>query len=475
MNRSCWLRKGENMEFLKNAIDVFFSFKAYVMLPFFIFIIALIVRMKPGAAFLSALKMGAGFAGVFIIFNFFVDNIKPAVQAIIEVQGLDFPVLDVGWPPLAAITWGSSIAPLSVLIIIAINIVMIATNTCKTIYIDIWNYWHLALAGALVLSVTENIILGIIAVILITVFSIKMADWTAPHVASQTSLKAVTIAPVSVTGILPFAVALDFIYDKIPGFRKIKFNPEEGKTKIGLLGEPMIIGVIIGLLLGIFAGYSFKNILELSIHLAAVMFLLPKCGAFIADGINPVSEALKALIKKRFPKKQHLYVAVDTGVLMNNKSVMITGLILMPVAIGLSLIIPGNKTLPLGDLPNLISIMSVTVLVSRNNVFRSVLTGIPVVISFLLISSALAPLITSLSVKTGISFGEGQLFTAFTDGGHHLRFYLLKLFQGNIVALILIPVILLLMFLTWRRAKKTEAAAFAENSTDDSENRDSVL
>lgn len=441
------------MEFLKLILNDFFSFQAYVMLPFFIFAIALAVRMKMSQAFVSSLKMGVGFAGIFIIFAFFVDNIKPAVEAIILTRNLDFPVLDVGWPPLAAITWGSSIAPISIPLIIAINVLMIATNTTKTIYIDIWNYWHLALAGAFVLAHSQSLILGLTSVTLITVYTIKMADWSAPHVEQQAGLPGVTVAPVSVIGILPLAVTMDYIYDKIPFINTLSFNPEKDDRKIGLLAEPMIIGVLIGMVLGIAAGYSLKAILELSIHLAAVMFLLPKCGQLIAEGISPVSAALMLWIKKRFPEKRGLVVAVDTGVIMNHKSVIITGLILMPIALFISLIVPGNRTLPLGDLPNLISIMSVTVLVSKGNVVRSVLTGIPVVATFLIISSKMAPLITALSAETGIAFGEGQLITAFTDGGNHARFFLLYFFQANMIAISSIPLIGVMMYLSYRRAK----------------------
>lgn len=441
------------MELLRGIIDQFFSFQAYVMLPFFIFIIALVVRMSPGRAFLSALQMGVGFAGIFVIFSFFVDNIKPAVEAIMIIRGLYFPVLDVGWPPLAAITWSSSIAPLSIPLVIAINVLMIATNTSRTIYIDIWNYWHLALAGAFILAVSDSLALGLTASTLITVYTIKMADWTAPHVENQGGLEGVTIAPVSVIGLLPFAVTLDYLYDKIPFIKNWDFNPEKKNTGIGIFSEPMIIGVIIGFLLGIAADYSIKLILELSIHLAAVMFLLPKCGQLIGEGISPVSEALKLWIQKRFPEKDKLFVAVDTGVLMNHKSVMVTGIILMPIALMISLVLPGNKTLPLGDLPNLISIMAVTVLVSKGNVIRSVMTGIPVVATFLLISSSLAPLITKLSSQTGITVSDGQLITAFTDGGNHARYFLVYLFQGNIIAILTIPLIGFMMYLSYRRAR----------------------
>lgn len=440
------------MDTLKHFLDIFFSFKPYVMLPLFMLVIAFIVRMKPADAFMSALKLAVGFAGIFIVFSYFVDTIKPAVQALTVVRGLNFPVLDVGWPPLAAITWGSPIAPVSIPLIIVINILMIATNTTKTIYIDMWNFWHLVLMGAFVLSVTENFILGLLAVTIITVYNIKMADWTAPHVEREEGLTGVTISPISVVGIVPFSVTMDYLYDRIPGFNRLVYNPEKSDSKIGLLSEPMIIGFIIGVLLGLASGYSIKNILQLGIQLAAVMFLLPKCGELIGKGIGPISRQLKQWIQQRFPKKEELYVAINPEILMSNKSVMITGLILMPVALLIALVLPGNRVLPLGDLPNLISVMSVTVLISRGNVIRSVVTGIPLVATFLLISTKMAGLITKLSAASGISFGAGQQITAFTDGGNHVRFYLLTIFQGNWVAIGLIPVVLAMMYLSYRRS-----------------------
>ena len=441
------------MDTFKYFLDIFFSFKPYVMLPIFMLATALIVRMKTAEAFLCALKLAVGFAGIFIVFAYFVDNIKPAVEAISTVRGLNYPVLDVGWPPLAAITWTSPIAPVSIIFIVVINIVMIATNTTKTIYIDMWNFWHLALAGAFILNVTGNFLLGLSAVLLITVYTIKNADWTAPHVEKEEKLEGVTISPVSVVGLVPFSVTMDNLYDRIPLLNKLNYNPEKSGGKIGLLSEPMIIGVIIGLLLGIAAEYSVKPILELSVQLAAVMFLLPKCGELIGLGIGPVAEALKNRIQYRFPKKKGLHVAVNSEILMSNKSVMITGLILMPIALVIALILPGNKVLPLGDLPNLISVMSVTVLISRGNVIRSILTGIPIVATYLLISTRMAELITSLSAEAGFEFGTGQQITAFTDGGNHIRFYLLQLFQGNLIAIGCIPIIILMMYLSYRKAQ----------------------
>ena len=93
----------------------------------------------------------------------------------------------------------------------------------------------------------------------------------------------------------------------------------------------------------------------------------------------------------------------------------------MPIAIVIALILPGNRMLPLGDLPSLISQVAVIVLVCRGNVFRSVIAGIPLVIGYLLIATNLAPLITSLSHQVGAMVPEGVLITAMTDGGNPNR------------------------------------------------------
>ncbi|HEY8906682.1 MAG TPA: PTS transporter subunit IIC, partial [Rhodoferax sp.] len=128
------------MQSLQQFLTAFFGFKAYVMLPVIIFLIALAVRLPLRQVVLSTVSLAAGFAGVFIAFNFFVANISPAVQQLTSVRGLNFPVLDVGWPPLAAITWASPLAAISIPLVLLVNLLMLALGWTRTIYIDIWNY-----------------------------------------------------------------------------------------------------------------------------------------------------------------------------------------------------------------------------------------------------------------------------------------------------------------------------------------------
>ena len=442
------------MDILQSALSWFFSFKAFVMLPVVVLVIALFSRMKPGPALTAVLQLGAGFAGIFLVYDAFLGLLKPAVEALTVARGLNFPVVDAGWPPLAAITWAGWLAPVSILLVLVLNLAMVFVKATSTLYIDLWNYWHFAFLGAVVLSLTGNPWLAFASVLVIAVFTMKMTEWSAPHVAREVGVEGVGISPFSVAGLLPWAVACDAFFDRIPGLRRLNWNPGAAHSKASAWGQPMVLGFLLGIFLGVLAGYDFRKTAELAVQIAAVLFLLPQCGGLIGTAMNQVSAALRERLARRL-KGRTVVIALDTGFLMTNASVMTTGLILMPLALGLAFLVPGNRMLPAGDLPNLISIFSLSVLIFRGNVVRAVLAALPVVAAFLWVGTWMAPLITRLGAQSGVAglaSGEVQV-TAFTDGGHPVRWWLLQLFTGEIWAWIVLPAALGLVAFAWWRAR----------------------
>lgn len=440
------------MEVLQSALAWFFSFKAYVMLPVVIGAIALLARVKPGPALMLALKLGVGFAGIFLVYDAFLAMLKPAVEAIVATRGLNYPVIDAGWPPLAAITWASWIAPVSIALVIGLNLVMVFARLTDTLYIDIWNYWHFAFLGALVLSLTANPALAFAAVALIAVYSFKATEWSAPYVLRATGMEGIGVSPFSVTAFLPWAVALDRVFDAIPGVRHIVWDPSRSGGKLAVLGQPIVIGALLGVFLGVLGHYDIRKLAELAIQIATVMYLLPKCGTLIGEAMNQVSDALRLRLDAKLAGRA-LVIAMDSPFLFAHPSVMTTGLVLMPLSLILAFLIPGNRMIPAGDLPNLISIMSLSVLVFRGNVFRAVLSALPIMIAFMLVASDLAPLLTRLGAQSGVAAlaQGGAEVTAFTDGGNPVRYWMFKLFLGETWAWLLLPVGLGFVWFAWRR------------------------
>ncbi|EKA7231778.1 PTS galactitol transporter subunit IIC, partial [Salmonella enterica subsp. enterica serovar Kentucky] len=96
---------------LYTVVQYVLGFGPTVLLPLVLFFLALFFKVKPAKALRSSLIVGIGFVGIYAIFDILTSNVGPAAQAMVERTGINLPVVDLGWPPLAAITWGSPIAP----------------------------------------------------------------------------------------------------------------------------------------------------------------------------------------------------------------------------------------------------------------------------------------------------------------------------------------------------------------------------
>ncbi|MBY4797578.1 PTS galactitol transporter subunit IIC [Collinsella sp. AGMB00827] len=440
---------------LNEVVQYVLSFDATVMLPCVILVIALCFRIKPQKAFRSALMAGIGFVGVFTIFNLMGSVVGPAAQAMVERTGLHMPAVDLGWTPLAAITWGTPIAPFAIVLTLVINLVMIAFKWTRTIDIDIWNYWHFAFAGCLVYVATGNFALGLVGAGIAAVVIIKIADWSAPLVQKHCNLPGVSLPTLSSAVFFPIGLLGNWLIDKIPGLNKLHADPETIQKRLGIFGESMMIGFFLGLMLGLLAGYDFNSLLKLAITLGAVMYILPRMTRILMDGLIPLSDGVREFMAKRFPDRTDFNIGLDIAVAIGNPAIISTGLLLTPIAVLLAFVVPGNRTLPVADLANIAVFCSMIVVACNQNIVRAVIVAIPCLIGDLLICSAAAPLITQLAQNVGYdTSASGSLVTAFLDGGNPFRYLIYQVFSGNYLAIGAAIAVGVLIAFTWKVTRR---------------------
>ncbi|MFP3121949.1 PTS galactitol transporter subunit IIC [Ectobacillus funiculus] len=432
------------------------GFGPTVMLPIVVFILALCFRVKPGKALRSAVVIGMGFVGIFLIFNLLIESVGPAAKAMVARTGIDLPVVDTGWPPLAAIAFASPVAPFVIPMVVLLNIVMIVLRWTKTVDIDLWNYWHFCFAGALVYSATGNFFFGLLGSAVATVIVLKLADWSSPYIQKRFNLPGISLPTLSAVVFFPIGVLGNKVLDSIPGIRNLKADPESIQKRFGVFGEPMMIGLVLGIIIGILAGFHTDEVLKLGMNLGAVMLIMPRMVRILMEGLIPLSDAVRALLKKKFPDRADITIGLDIAVAIGNPAVISTALLMTPITILLAVILPGNKIMPLGDLPTLTVPLSLIVLACRGNIIRSVILGIPVIIANLYIASYLSPLVTQVAKSIKFKFPEGAsaLVNSFLDGGNPFRFWLVMLSKGNIVALGVIPVIGLVVWWAYKITRK---------------------
>ncbi len=448
------------MNVVNEFMNYFLSFKPYIMLPAILFLFALIFHIKITKAFKAAITIGVGFVGIFIMFEYFVKSIGPAVKALSLRTGLPFNILDVGWTPLSVTAWSYKtssaipIAAIMILLIMLVNVIMLALKLTKTVNIDIWNYWHFIFASVLVYEKTKNLTLTFLAVIIVSIVILKLADWSEARVKKFANLPGVSISTLSGLVYYPFGIIGNSILEKVPFISKIEASPESIRQKLGVWGEPIIIGFISGCILGAVAGYRLKEVLELAFSISAVMYILPIMCRILGEGLLIISEGMKEFIAKKFPDMGTTYIGLDLAVLLSNPAIIVTGLILMPIAILASLFIPGINFIPIGDLAYLIGPASMVIVATGGNIIRALIILTPIIIGKLLIASNMAEMYTKMSRDAGITFeGYNGIITSALDGGNLFRYWVMNLATLNIWAVVILPIVIWMLYYTWKNSK----------------------
>ncbi|RLG47349.1 MAG: hypothetical protein DRN90_05135, partial [Thermoproteota archaeon] len=222
---------------LQRISDILSAAGQQVWLPVFLFIIALIFRAKPGRAFRAAIIIGVGWIGLGLVFDLFFSTMVPASQAMVNRTGLQFTAVDVGWPIMAAIAYGTMVGAAIIPIGILVNIILLAARLTKTFDIDVWNFWHWAFVGGTVYTLTQNLPFAFLAAITYEVMCLKVADWTVkPLWDLFPGYQGYSIPQGGGwVGSIPFIVIFKPLIDAIP---TPKADPETVREKLGVLGEP---------------------------------------------------------------------------------------------------------------------------------------------------------------------------------------------------------------------------------------------
>src|SRR5690606_20500562 len=160
---------------LKTIVD---SLGATVLLPIVIFVIAVVMGAKPGRAFRAGVTIGVAFIGINLVVGLMFTSLSDVAQAIVKNTGITRDVVDVGWPSAAAIAFGSSVGLWVIPIGIAVNVLLLMTRMTRTLNVDVWNFWHFAFIGSLVVAATDTLFYVVVAVSRMSALDLDSAERT---------------------------------------------------------------------------------------------------------------------------------------------------------------------------------------------------------------------------------------------------------------------------------------------------------
>ena len=391
---------------------------AVVMMPVIFTVLGVCVGIRFSKALKSGLLVGVGFVGLGVVTALLTSNLGPALKGMTELYGLNMPYFDLGWPAAAAVAYSTAVGAFIIPVCLGVNVALLAVGATRTINIDLWNYWHFAFLGAMVYFTANSLAWAFYAAIVLSVITLCMADFTAKGFQSfYKDAEGLSIPQPFCQSFTPFAVAIGWLLDRIPGFGRLDIDAEGLKRKFGLFGEPLFLGVIIGCGIGVLRCDSWKGvvdsipaILKLGVTVGAVMELIPRITGLFIEGLKPICEQTRGFVEKRFSGLKGLSIGMSPALVIGHPTTLVVTILLIPVSLFLSVVLPGNKFLPLASLAGIFYLFPCVLPITRGNVLKTFVVGLFALVCGLYFVTDLTPAFTraiQAAKCDGIAVPEG--------------------------------------------------------------------
>ena len=398
------------MQVVMDVISYIVDLGSYIFVPMLMCLIGLLFGLKFPKALRAGATVGVGLVGVSIVSTLTSQSLGPVINEMVKVLNLNLTAIDVGGSPAAAVGYGGLLGASLIVIIIFVNIVMVALKLTNTVNVDVYNFWYFAITAGFVQILTGSFWLAILAGVTHAILGLKVADIMAHRTQQIIGIEAIAIPHGFAAASAPLFLLLDKVYDHIPFLAHRKMEEEyEEETKKGIghyigaiFGERIYLGLIMGMFFGIVAGYDFKGIADVTIKTAALMELFPTMVKMLVNGLIPISNQAKQFFTKHFADRE-LYIGLDSAVTIGHPVTISVGFLMIPVFMIVAAVLPGNTTLPLGEVPFAAFYVCFATIVHRANRRRTIVSSLIFIPIVLWISSWAAPMFTELAHNANLT------------------------------------------------------------------------
>lgn len=402
---------------MQSVFSYIISLGAAVMMPVIFTILGVCIGIKFGDALKSGLKVGVGFIGLSIVTSLLTSALGPALDTVVDIYDLQLRVFDMGWPAAAAVAYNTAVGAFIIPVCLGVNILMLLTQTTRTVNIDLWNYWHFAFIGAVIYFASDSLAWGFFGAIICFIITLVLADMTAKKFQGfYKDMDGISIPQPFCAGFAPFAWGLNKALDRIPGIGRLEIDAEGLKKKFGLLGEPLFLGVIVGIGIGCLTCKSWQEIVDkipyilgLGIKMGAVMELIPRVTVLFIEGLKPISDATRSLIARKFKNADGLNIGMSPALVIGHPTTLVVSLLLIPVTLILAVVLPGNQFLPLASLAGMFYVFPLVLPFTKGSVLKTFIIGLIMLTAGLYMVTNLAPAFTLAAKDVYATTGDGAV------------------------------------------------------------------
>ncbi|MEB5783622.1 PTS transporter subunit IIC [Staphylococcus pseudoxylosus] len=401
---------------LNNLFQWFISLGGPAIMFVIITLLSLGFKVKFSKALESGIRMAIALTGMTAAISLLTDALGPALNDFVKSTGVNLHITDLGWAPMAVITWGSIYTLFFAFVCIIVNLLMLFMNKTKTLNVDLFNIWNISIIGLLVEYYAHNMIITTLFVIMIYSLMLKNSDALKPSINQVLNYDENNVTTTAHPSLLiaPFVYIIDkFITKFLPFVDKFDFNAEILNKKIGFWGSKFAIGVYLGCFIGILGQQSLKEVLTLGFTTGVVLELFAYIGGWFGPAIEPLSNRISTIMSSRF-RDRKLFIGIDWPILASSAELWAVVNILAPILLFMAMLLPGNNVLPLGGIL-LTVLVPALLLITGGKVIRMTIIGTILLPLFLWAATMISSFLTNTSKEIGefpSGLSKNQMFSS---------------------------------------------------------------
>ena len=266
-------------------------FGSTIIVPIIIFIISMGMRVGAKKSFQGAIYMAVGLTLFNAVLGVLMSAITPYVTAMADNVGISLPYIDIGWQGASVVVYSNTLGYIYLVLGLGLNLLLFALKLVDTFQpTDIWNYYQFVFWAVIVQFTTGSFALGVAAAVVCNLVVLLIADIIAPSLQEFNGYDNLTLTSVPQGG-APFAMIVRWIVVKL----KIRTRPisaESLQEKFGFWGEPLSIGLIVGILIAVLGSTqnlgevgTWAGILATAVTIAGVMVIYPSVSGLFVKGL----------------------------------------------------------------------------------------------------------------------------------------------------------------------------------------------
>ncbi|WP_445667713.1 PTS transporter subunit IIC [Oceanobacillus sp. FSL W8-0428] len=186
------------------------------------------------------------------------------------------------------------------------------------------------------------------------------------------------------------------------------------------------------------------------------MAIFPRIAGIFASAFTSITDASKKTAKSAGGKGRVWYLGINDAAGYGESATLLTGMLLIPTIIILSVVLPGNQALPMVDLIAIPYMLQAIVPLSNGNILKAFISGTVYLSIGLYLVTAVAPIFTEVATSVGVSLPAGavMIFSLAVMTNHLAGLLFLLFLTQNPVWIILSIAVYVVLYIVVRLKKE---------------------